>query len=105
MLDKEEFLQYIKQKLKNNDCCTRLEPLIWAIHFNISKHQRLPLLEKIFIQNMQYIKACYSFLPRKQIFGKTYEAIGIPTSFGKPNKYVKISTYTILQFYNFKFRM
>lgn len=86
MLHKDEFIQYITQKYNNNDCCTLLEPIIWAVHFNIPKFQRLPLLENILLQSTAYIKKCYSFLPDKQILGKTYEILGIPTVCGEPNK-------------------
>lgn len=89
MLDKDKFLRYITQQYNENSCCTQLEPLIWAIHLNISKYQRLPLLENILLQSMKYIKQRYSFLPEKQILGKTYEVLGIPTICGEPNKYVQ----------------
>lgn len=86
MKNKDAFLQYITQQYTNNNYPTPLEPLIWAIHFNISKYQRLPLLENILLQNITYIRKCYSFLPEKQILGKTYEILGIPTVCGVPNK-------------------
>lgn len=86
MLNKEGFMQYIAQQYSDNDCCTPLEPLIWAIHFNIPKYQRLPLLEYIIHQSFSYIRTCYNFLPEKQILGKTYEVLGIPTVCGEPDK-------------------
>ena len=86
MINKDKFILYITQQYNNNDCCTLLEPIIWAVHFNIPKFQRLPLLENILLRSMAYIKKCYSFLPDKQILGKTYEVLGIPTVCGKPNK-------------------
>jgi hypothetical protein len=85
MINKDEFLRYITQKHKDN-CCTILEPLIWAIHFNVPKYQRLPLLEKILLQNISHIRINYSFLPEKQILGKAYELLGIPTVCGEPDK-------------------
>lgn len=86
MLDKNKFLQYIIKKYTEKNCCTPLEPQIWAIHFNIPKYQRLPLLENIILQSIKFIRTQYSFLPEKQILGKTYEALGIPTVCGEPNK-------------------
>lgn len=86
MSNKNEFVQYVEQQYNNNNFCTSLETIIWAIHFNIPKHQRLPLLENIMLQSITHMKKCYNFLPKKQILGKTYELIGIPTVCGKPNK-------------------
>lgn len=85
MLNKDEFLRYITQHYKDNRC-TLLEPLIWAIHFNVPKYQRLPLLENIILQSMTHIRINYSFLPEKQILGKTYKLLGIPTICGEPDK-------------------
>lgn len=85
MLNKDEFLQYITQHY-NDNCCTLLEPLIWAIHFNVPKYQRLPLLENILLQNITRTRMNYSFLPEKQILGKAYKDLGIPTVCGKPDK-------------------
>lgn len=86
MLKKDEFLQYITYQYNNSECCTLLKPVIWAIHFNIPKYQRLQLLENILFENIKYIKTCYSFLSKKQILGKTYEILGIPTIFGEPDR-------------------
>lgn len=86
MLNKNEFIQYIKQQYEKNGCYTQLETIIWAIHFNIPKYQRLPLLENIIHQSMAYIRTCYGFLPEKQVLGKTYEVLGIPAVCGKPDK-------------------
>jgi len=86
MLNKDEFLRYITQQYNNNNICTPLQPIIWAIHFNIPKHQRLQILENILQQSMKYIKVHYSYLPEKQIIGKTYKALGIPTICGEPNR-------------------
>ncbi|KAE9527584.1 hypothetical protein AGLY_012864 [Aphis glycines] len=88
MLNKDEFILYITQQYNQNDCCTPLEPIIWAVHFNIPKFQRLPVLENILLRSTAFIKKCYSFLPDKQIIGKTYEALGIPTVCGEPDKLV-----------------
>lgn len=86
MQNKDQFLSYITQKYTNNNNCTPLEPLIWAIHFNVPKCQRLPILENILLRSIAYIRTCYNFLPEKQILGKTYEALGIPTVCGVPDK-------------------
>jgi len=86
MLNKDEFILYITQQYNKNDCCTPLEPIIWAVHFNIPKFQRLPILENIILRSTAYIKKYYNYLPYKQVVGKTYEALGIPTVCGKPDK-------------------
>lgn len=86
MLNKDEFIQYITQQYNDKNVCTRLHPIIWAIHFNIPKRQRLQILENILHQNMIYIRTHYNFLPENQIVGKTYKILGIPTICGKPNK-------------------
>lgn len=86
MLNKDDFLQYIAKQYKDANSCTPLEPFIWAVHFNIPKNQRLHLLDNILRQCMTYVKTCYSFLPERQILGKTYEILGIPTVCGQPDK-------------------
>lgn len=86
MLNRKKFIQYITHQYNRKGYCTPLETCIWAVHFNVPKCQRLPLLENIIHQCMAHVRQFYSFLPEKQILGKTYEILGIPTVFGQPNK-------------------
>lgn len=85
MRNEDEFLKYVV-RCKQKNLHTQLHPIIWAIHFNISKYKRLQILEKIVNESIAYVRTHYSFLPEKQVIGKAYSVLGIPTTCDKPNK-------------------